>query len=106
MSFRSGPTVTESHTPRSVFLRYQLLAVAAGDGTDDRTIGALFWTMCDEVADLRFIEAWHVLVESLRATLSDALHLTDGQLDQLVRVFFDRVPASLCQKLAISAWES
>jgi hypothetical protein len=48
-----------------VFLRYQLLAVATRDATDPRTIGTLFWAMCDEVADLRFVEAWHILIEAL-----------------------------------------
>jgi hypothetical protein len=33
-----------------VCLRYQLLAVAARDEADDRTIGTLFWAMCDAMA--------------------------------------------------------
>ena len=57
-------------------------AVAAHDATGLRTIGSLFWTMCDEVANLRFIEPWHLLVEALREALSLELNLTGPQGDQ------------------------
>jgi len=60
-----------------VFLRYQLLAVAARDATDPRTIGTLFWEMCDEVADLRFVEAWYILIEGLRKAFLVELRLSD-----------------------------
>jgi hypothetical protein len=86
-----------------VFLRYQLLAVVARDATDPRTIGSLFWAMCDEVADLRFVEAWYLLIGALRAALSEELNLTDAQVDHLLTVFLGRLPATLRQKLAISA---
>ncbi len=91
-----------SHTT-IVFLRYQLLAVAARDEADPRTIGTLFWTMCDEMADLRFMEAWHLLMTALRAALSEELHLSETEMNRLLRVFYDQIPASLSRKLAISA---
>lgn len=86
-----------------VCLRYQLLAVAARDEADDRTIGTLFWAMCDEMADLRFVEAWHLLMAALRPSLSEELHLSDTEINRLLTVFLDRIPASLRRKLPISA---
>jgi hypothetical protein len=86
-----------------VCLRYPLLAVAARDDADDRTIGPLFWAMCDERADLRFVDAWHLLMAALRAALSEELHLSDTEISRLLTVFWDRIPASLRRKLPISA---
>ncbi len=86
-----------------VCLRYQLLAGAARDETDDRTIGTLFWAMCDEMADLRFVEAWHLLMAALRAARSDELHLSDTAINRPLTVFLDRIPVSLRRKLPISA---
>jgi hypothetical protein len=40
-----------------VFARYILLATTARDEQDPRTIGALFFDCCDELADIRFIDA-------------------------------------------------
>lgn len=42
--------------------------------------GSLFWALCDEVADLRFVEAWYLLIGALRAALSEELNLTDAKL--------------------------
>ena len=52
------------------------------DSTDPRTFGPLFWTKCNEVADLRFVGAWHLL------------NLTDAQVDHLLTVFLDSLPAT------------
>lgn len=86
-----------------VFFRYQLLAVVVRDAADPRTIGSLFWAMCDEVADLRFVEAWYLLTGALRAALSADLNLTDAQVDHLLTVFLGRLPGTLRQKMAIPA---
>jgi hypothetical protein len=75
-----------------VFLRYQLLAVAARAESDPRTIGTLFWALCEEVADLRFLEAWHLLLEALRDALSEELHLSPAQLDRFLTAFLLAYP--------------
>ena len=80
---RSYDHVAAGHTT-VVFLRYQLLAVAAQDASDPRTSGSLFWAMCDEVADLRVVEAWYLLIGTLREAVSEELNLTDGQVDHLL----------------------
>lgn len=84
-----------------VFLRYQLLAVAARAESDARSIGTLFWATCEEVADLRFLDAWHLLLEALRDALSEELHLSPAQLDRFLTAFFARLPAPLRHKLAV-----
>ncbi len=86
-----------------VCLRYQLLAVAVRDEADDRTIGTLFWAMCDEMADLRFVEVWHLLMVTLWAALSEELHPSDTEFNRLLTVFLGRISVSLRRKLAISA---
>lgn len=50
------------------------------------------------MADLRFVETWHLLVAALRAVLSEELHLSDPELNHLSTVFLDRIPASLPRK--------
>jgi hypothetical protein len=84
-----------------VFLRYQLLAVAARAESDARSIGTLFWATCEEVADLRFLDAWHLLLEALRDALSEELDLSPAQLDRFLTAFFARLPAPLRHKLAV-----
>lgn len=66
-------------------------------------LGPYFGPMCDEVADLRFVEAWYLLTGALRAALSADLNLTDAQVDHLLTVFLGRLPGTLRQKMAISA---
>ncbi|WP_068557791.1 IS4 family transposase, partial [Thermotalea metallivorans] len=49
-----------------VFSRYIMLAVENRNNTDLRTIGALFYYCCDELEDIKFLEALQLIIEALK----------------------------------------
>lgn len=69
-----------SHTT-IVFSRYILLSWQNRCSTDDRTLGGMFYELCDEINDLDWAVALHQLIE----LLEDALKKTDNKLKQLIK---------------------
>jgi len=83
-----------------VFTRYIMLSAAARDEQDPRTIGALFFDCCDELEDIRFVEALRLLLELLRSALEVALAQKSDVIDQVVQQFIARLPNAVKDKLA------
>ena len=86
-----------------VFTRYMLLSVENRKYADDRTLGQMFYLLVDEMADITWIQAIHMLMEVFIATIKDKLSLTSKQLDQLLEAFIMAVPENLVENLPISA---
>ncbi|PTV99360.1 hypothetical protein C8C76_11178, partial [Halanaerobium saccharolyticum] len=59
--------------------------------------------LVDEMADITWIQAIHMLMEVFIATIKDKLSLTSKQLDQLLEAFIMAVPENLVENLPISA---
>jgi hypothetical protein len=63
----------------------------------------MFYLLVDEMADITWIQAIHMLMEVFIATIKDKLSLTSKQLDQLLEAFIMAVPENLVENLPISA---
>ena len=86
-----------------VFTRYMLLSVENRKYADDRTLGQMFYLLVDEMADITWIQAIHMLMEVFITTIKDKLSLTSKQLDQLLEAFIMALPENLVEHLSISA---
>ncbi|WDL96765.1 IS4 family transposase [Alicyclobacillus sp. ALC3] len=82
-----------------VFTRYIMLATAARDEQDPRTIGALFFDCCDELDDIRFADAMRLLIELLRSIMKTADVQNDNVIDMIVKQFITHLPSSIKEKL-------
>lgn len=86
-----------------VFARYMMLSVENRRYSDDRTLGQLFYYLSDEMADITWIQAIHILMEVFIDTISDKLSLTSKQLDQLLEAFIKALPKELLEYLPLCA---
>ena len=86
-----------------VFIRYMLLSLQQRRNTDDRTISELFFLMVDELADIAFADALQIIVDIMLQTVQDRFGLTDDQLADFVRDFYDRLPVSYQRVLRLAA---
>ena len=77
-----------------VFVRYMLLSLQKRRNEDDRTIGELFLMMVDELADMTFSHAIQLIVDAMLQTVREHFALTENQLSDFVRQFYDHLPAS------------
>jgi len=68
-----------SHTT-IVFARYILLSWQNRCSTDDRTLGGMFYELCDEVNELD----WAVALQQLIELLEDALEKTNKKFKKLI----------------------
>ncbi|ALX47495.1 transposase [Lentibacillus amyloliquefaciens] len=69
-----------SHTT-IVFARYIVLSWQNRCSTDNRTLGGIFYELCDEVNDLD----WAVALQQLIELLEDALKKTNKKVQQLIK---------------------
>ncbi len=76
-----------------VFARYIMLAIASRDAQDPRTIGALSFDCCDELDDIRFVDALRLLLELLRTALEATLAQRNDVIEQVMQQFIDRLPS-------------
>lgn len=82
-----------------VFTRYMLLAVENRQQSDLRTLGELFYYISDEMSDITWIQAFHLLMQVFVDTVTDKLFLTFEQLDQLMETFMAVLPKELKKRL-------
>jgi hypothetical protein len=93
-----------SHTT-IVFARYIVLSWQNRYNTDQRTLGGLFYELCDEVNELDWAVALHQLIE----ILEDALKQTNKKIKKLIQSQLEQwigslpnyikayLPISLCE---------
>ena len=86
-----------------VFTRYMMLAVENRQESDNRTLGEIFYFLSDEMSDITWIQAFHMLMQIYMNTLSDKLSLTSEQLDQLMNAFIAALPKGIQRSLGLSA---
>ena len=75
--------------------RYLFLAQEARSEADLRTVGALFFVMIDELADLTWAMVWDQISAAFGNALRDTLDLTPDQVDRLYQAFLQQLPAPL-----------
>jgi hypothetical protein len=86
-----------------VFTRYMMLALLNRMQTDDRTVGQLFYHVCEELADITLVEAYYLLMEAFAEYTSKKLLLTEEQMKSMLESFMAVMPESLKQKLILCA---
>lgn len=86
-----------------VFTRYMMLAVENRQATDNRTLGEIFYLLSDELSDITWVQAFHMIIQIFMDTLSDKLSLTSDQLDQLMDSFLLSLPKQFKGSLGLCA---
>lgn len=89
-----------------VFSRYIMLAVENRNNTDLRTIGALFYYCCDELEDIKFLEALQFIIEALKTALQEKLFLTKETINEFLDYFVSTLPDYIKAKLSVASCES
>lgn len=94
-----------SHTT-IVFARYIVLSWQNRCNTDQRTLGGLFYELCDEVNELD----WVIALQQLIGFLQDAIKLTDTKMKKLIesqlQQWMEGLPSYIKAYLPISLCES
>lgn len=75
-----------------VFLRYSMIAVEKRQLEDDRTVGDLFYSLCDEIPDMKFTEVLEMIFKMLMDTLDELLFLTKEQIGVIIDSFISKLP--------------
>lgn len=82
-----------------VFTRYMMLAVENRQHTDNRTIGEIFFFLSDELSDITWIQAMHLLIQTFINTLNEKFSLAEEELNQLMDTFISALPMDLGKSL-------
>ena len=82
-----------------VFTRYMMLSLESRESGDNRSLGELFLYFSDEMADITWIQAFHMLLQMFRPILKDNTELTEEKINELVDAFMDTLPVLLKTQL-------
>ena len=82
-----------------VFTRYMMLPLESRESGDNRSLGELFLYFSDEMADITWIQAFHMLLRMFRSILKDNTKLTEEKINELVDAFMDTLPVLLKTQL-------
>ena len=86
-----------------VFMRYAMLALESRDSSDQRTIGDLFFLICDEAEDIRFSTSLMLIVDLLRKILNENPVISEETAQQIMDAFILSLPTIWKQKLKLSS---
>lgn len=64
-----------------------------------REIGALFFDCCDELDDIRFIDAIRFLIDLLRSIKEAVDVQNETVIEMIIEQFISRLPSSIKEKL-------
>lgn len=91
-----------SHTT-IVFLRYMMLSVEHRNSNDLRTIGGLFYNICDEVKDINLNEALVLILSILKETLLQQSAISEELFKDILNAFFSSLPTFWSKKFKLCA---
>lgn len=86
-----------------VFTRYMMLSVENRKEADVRTLGETFYFFANELSDITWIQAFHMIMKIFMNTISDKLSLTSGELDKLLNAFLSALSKHLKKSLLLCA---
>ena len=89
-----------------VFSRYIMLAVESRLNKDLRSWGELFYACCDELQDIKFLDALQLILNVLKSALMEKIHFTKQQVDDFSKHFITSLPLPLKRKMANLGWET
>ena len=76
-----------------------ILSIQQRSNTDDRTIGELFWIITAEVAEISYLHSLGLILKALLETVREFFRVTDEQMMEFTRSFFNRLPEHLQRAL-------
>ena len=82
-----------------VFARYMMLALENRMQRDERAFETLFYALCEELSDIKFAEAFFLLMKAFHDAAAEKLFLTEEELEALFVCFFSKLPETLKTKL-------
>ena len=62
-------------------------------------MGELFYSFCDELPDITWIEAFRMLMECFRQVVSDEIIMSDANVEKLMETFITSLPQAIQNKL-------
>lgn len=89
-----------------VFCRYIMLSLESRSDVDPRTFGNLFYIYCDEMHDINFSQSISLLMELLKDSLQNFLHVSERKVNEFLDQFISSLPASFKGGLKLSTCES
>jgi len=66
-----------------------MLALEARNSNDHRTVGGLFYPICEEMEDIRFSTALILILDLLRRTLEEFPLISEELADTIINSFFN-----------------
>jgi hypothetical protein len=82
-----------------VFTRYILLAAETRNELDPRTLGALFLALCDEMTDIRYVDAIGLLLELLAQAVEGIAPENTRKIEEAVQHFVAHLPNAIKARL-------
>ncbi|WHH60621.1 hypothetical protein [Petroclostridium sp. X23] len=82
-----------------VFSRYMMLSVENRQAKDQRTLGELFFYLSDELADITWIQAIHLLMQVFIDTIHEKYNLCEQGLEQMMNTFINALPLDFVGRL-------
>ena len=82
-----------------VFARYMMLSLESRESNDNRSLGELFLYFSDEMSDITWIQAFQMLLQMFRTTLTENTELSEEKISELVDAFMNALPALLKTQL-------
>jgi hypothetical protein len=86
-----------------VCCRYIMLELARRTTNDPRTLGTLFYAVCDELRQISFTEALALLLQELVETLNNIAGMCIEQIQLLIKRFVDALPRVFRERLLLLA---
>ena len=86
-----------------VFMRYAMLALESRNSNDSRTIGDLFYYLCDELEDIRLSTSLMLVIELLRNILKENPIISEETAHQIMDAFILALPEVWTHRLKLSA---
>jgi hypothetical protein len=89
-----------------VCCRYIMLEMIKRESGDPRTLGTLFYALCDDIKRIGYSEALALLLSLLEETFNNVIGLCKEQIDKLIQRFIDAIPRAFREPLLLSAAKS
>ncbi|MFR0586670.1 hypothetical protein [Lactobacillus porci] len=83
-------------------LRYMFMSASKRDDEDDKTIGELFYSMIDDLADITFNHSLQILVEAMFESVKEIFQPTEEQMERFTNAFIPRLPKYMQEALSPS----
>lgn len=86
-----------------VFARYMLLALEQQKDEDNRTLGKIFFSLTDELADITFGKSLQIILKAMFEGIYAVFQVTNDLIDAFINIFVEQLPDFLQKSLARSA---